>query len=245
MIDFKSPVITIDGASGTGKGTVSQLLAARLGWNFLDSGALYRVLALAAQKHSVALDNEKALEVLAEHLDVQFIANADKSPQIILESEDITNTIRTEVVGNMASIVAALPAVRASLLSRQRAFRESPGLVTDGRDMGTVVFPDADYKFFLGASPETRAERRFKQLKEQGLDVNLGSLLEELRQRDKRDTERAVAPLKPADDAIIVNTDHLSVLQVVEKILEEISRKKAFPAPAFLMMETLSLAAAE
>jgi cytidylate kinase len=245
MIDFKAPVITIDGASGTGKGTVSQLLAAHLGWNFLDSGALYRVLALAAQKHSVALDNEKALEVLGEHLDVQFIANPDKSPKIILESEDITTTIRTEAVGNMASIVAALPAVRASLLSRQRVFRESPGLVTDGRDMGTVVFPDADFKFFLGASPETRAERRYKQLKEQGLDVNLGGLLEELRLRDKRDIERAVAPLKPADDAIFINTDHLSVQQVVEKILEEISRKKAFTAPAFLTMETLDFAVAE
>lgn len=245
MMQFKEPVITIDGASGTGKGTVSQLLASHLGWNFLDSGALYRVLALAAQKHSVALDNEKALEVLGEHLDVQFIANPDKSPQIILESEDITNTIRTETIGNMASIVAALPAVRASLLSRQRAFRDAPGLVTDGRDMGTVVFPDAEHKFFLTASPEIRAERRYKQLKEQGLDVNLGGLLEELRQRDKRDSERAIAPLKPAEDAIIIDTDHLSVLKVVEKILEEISRKKAFPAPAFLMMDTLSVAAAE
>lgn len=245
MIDHREPVITIDGASGTGKGTVSQLLAANLGWNFLDSGALYRVLALAAQKHSVALDNEKALEVLGEYLDVQFIASPDKSPKIILESEDITNTIRTEEVGNMASIVAALPAVRASLLSRQRAFREAPGLVTDGRDMGTVVFPDAEHKFFLTASPEIRAERRYKQLKQQGLDVNLGSLLEELRQRDKRDSERAIAPLKPAEDAIIIDTDHLSVQQVVEKILEEISRKKAFPAPAFLMTARLSVAAAE
>lgn len=245
MIDHREPVITIDGASGTGKGTVSQLLAANLGWNFLDSGALYRVLAIAAQKHSVALDNEKALEVLGEYLDVQFIASPDKSPKIILESEDITNTIRTEEVGNMASIVAALPAVRASLLSRQRAFREAPGLVTDGRDMGTVVFPDAEHKFFLTASPEIRAERRYKQLKQQGLDVNLGSLLEELRQRDKRDSERAIAPLKPAEDAIIIDTDHLSVQQVVEKILEEISRKKAFPAPAFLMTARLSVAAAE
>src|SRR3990167_2026278 len=230
MMVEKQPVITIDGASGTGKGTVSQLLAAQLGWNFLDSGALYRVLALAAQKHGVALDNEKALEVLGEYLDVQFIANPDKSPKIILESEDITTMIRTEAVGNSASIVAALPAVRASLLSRQRAFRESPGLVTDGRDMGTVVFPDAEHKFFLTASPEIRAERRYKQLKEQGLDVNLGGLLEELRLRDKRDSERAIAPLKPAEDAIIIDTDHLPVVQVEEKILEEISRKKAFPA---------------
>ncbi|HTM63670.1 MAG TPA: (d)CMP kinase [Gammaproteobacteria bacterium] len=244
-MDQIAPVITIDGASGTGKGTVSQLLAARLGWNFLDSGALYRVLALAAQKHGVALDNEKALEVLGEYLDVQFIANPDKSPKIILESEDITAMIRTEQVGNAASIIAALPAVRASLLSRQRAFREVPGLVTDGRDMGTVVFPDAEHKFFLTATPEIRAERRYKQLKEQGLNVNLGGLLEELRQRDKRDSERAIAPLKPADDAVIINTDPLSIQQVVEKILEEISRKKAFPAPAFLTMTRISVAAAE
>ena len=131
------------------------------------------------------------------------------------------------------------------MLSRQRAFREAPGLVTDGRDMGTVVFPDAEHKFFLTAGPETRAERRYKQLKEQGLDVNLGGLLEELRLRDKRDSERAIAPLKPAEDAIIINTDHLSVSQVVEKILEEISRKKAFPAPAFLMMEIHNAAVAE
>ena len=245
MIDHKEPVITIDGASGTGKGTVSQLLAAQLGWNFLDSGALYRVLALAAIKHGVALDNEKALEVLGEYLDVQFVAAQGKSPQIILESEDITNTIRTEQIGGMASIVAALPAVRASLLSRQRAFREAPGLVTDGRDMGTVVFPDAEHKFFLTASPETRADRRYKQLKEQGLDVNLGDLLEELRQRDQRDSERAIAPLKPAEDAMIIDTDHLSILQVVQKILEEISRKKAFPAPVLLMTARLSVAAAE
>lgn len=245
MIIHNEPVITIDGASGTGKGTVSQLLAARLGWNFLDSGALYRVLALAAEKHGVALDNEKALEVLGEHLDVQFIANPDKSPKIILESEDITQIIRTEDVGNAASIIAALPAVRASLLSRQRAFREAPGLVTDGRDMGTVVFPDAEHKFFLTASPETRAERRYKQLKEQGLDVNLGSLLEELQLRDKRDSERTIAPLKPAEDAVIIATDNLSVMQVVNAILEETSRKKAFPAPAFLMTDTLSFVGAE
>ena len=245
MMHHKEPVITIDGASGTGKGTVSQLLATQLGWNFLDSGALYRVLALAAEKHGVALDNEKALEVLAEHLDVQFIASSGKSPKIILESEDITNTIRTEMVGNMASIVAALPAVRASLLSRQRAFCEAPGLVTDGRDMGTVVFPGAEYKFFLTASPEIRAARRHKQLKEQGVDVTLGDLLEELRLRDKRDSERAIAPLKPAEDAIIIDTDHLPVVDVVTRILEEISRKKAFTAPAFLMMDTRSVAAAE
>lgn len=243
-LDHQNPVITIDGASGTGKGTVSQLLAEHLGWNFLDSGALYRVLALAAQKHSVALDNEKALEVLGEHLDVQFIAGRDKSAKIILESEEVTQTIRTEEIGNAASMIAALPAVRACLLSRQRAFREAPGLVTDGRDMGTVVFPDAEHKFFLTATPETRAERRYKQLLQQGVDVNLGNLLEELRERDKRDRERAIAPLKPAEDAITVDTDHLAVEQVVNRILEEINRKKAFPVPAIPLIE-VDLAVAE
>src|SRR5690606_12526065 len=153
-----------------------QILAKRLGWKFLDSGALYRVLALAAQKHSVAMDDEKSLEVLAEHLDVQFIARANDFPTIVLEGEDVTDTIRTEKMGNLASLVAALPAVRAALLSRQRVFRESPGLVADGRDMGTVVFPDAELKIFLLASPEERAMRRLKQLKEQGISVTLGDL---------------------------------------------------------------------
>lgn len=226
---MKEPVITIDGASGTGKGTVSQLLANRMGWRFLDSGALYRVLALAAQKHGVAFDNEEALEVLAEHLDVQFIAQESNNSKIILEGEDVTEVIRTEKMGNAASIVGALPAVRAALLSRQRAFRETPGLVADGRDMGTVVFPDAELKIFLTASPEERALRRFNQLKERGIDVTLSDLIEELRERDRRDQERTIAPLKPADDAICINTDHLSVAQVVERIASEIRVKKAFP----------------
>lgn len=237
MILDQEPVITIDGASGTGKGTVSQVLAKRLHWKLLDSGALYRVLALAAQKHSVALDNEKALEVLAEHLDVQFIAQESNPPRVILEGEDVSDTIRTEKIGNAASIVAALPAVRASLLSRQRAFREAPGLVADGRDMGTVVFPDAQLKIFLLASPEERALRRFNQLKERGISVTLGDLIDELRERDKRDQERAVAPLKPAIDAICIDTDRLSVEQVVERILFEIEQKKAFTATSFLTME--------
>lgn len=244
MNHHKKPVITIDGASGTGKGTVSQLLAKRLGWRFLDSGALYRVLALAAQKHSVALDNEKALEVLAEHLDVQFIAQETDQSQIILEGEDVTQVIRTEKIGNSASIVAALPAVRAALLSRQRAFRESPGLVADGRDMGTVVFPDANLKIFLLASPEERALRRYNQLKERGISVTLGDLIEELRERDRRDQERAIAPLKPAEDAICINTNGLTVEQVVEKILSEYegkNGKKAFPAiPELELVEVLA-----
>lgn len=231
----KAPVITIDGAGGTGKGTVSQIIASRLKWHYLDSGALYRVLALATQNHGIALDNEKAIEVLAEHLDVQFITNEAKSLRIILEGEDVTDVIRTEKMGNAASTIGALPAVRAALLSRQRDFRELPGLVADGRDMGTVVFPDAELKIFLSASPEERALRRYKQLKERGISVTLGDLIEELRQRDKRDQERSVAPLKPADDAICISTDGLMVDQVVDKIIREIDRKKAFPVATHLI----------
>lgn len=218
----KAPVITIDGASGTGKGTVTHVIAKQLNWRLLDSGALYRVLALAAQKHGVSLDNEPALQVLAEHLDVQFVAvDPSDPPHILLEGQNVTEVIRTEKMGNAASKVAALPGVRKALLSRQRAFRDQPGLVTDGRDMGTIVFPDADLKIFLTASPEERAKRRFKQLKEKGINVNLSDLVEELRERDKRDKERAVAPLKPADDAICIDTDQLTIEQVVDRILSE------------------------
>ncbi|HLB41574.1 MAG TPA: (d)CMP kinase [Gammaproteobacteria bacterium] len=245
MATQKNPVITVDGASGTGKGTVSQSIAKRLRWKLLDSGALYRVLALAAQKHSVAVDNEKALNVLAEHLDVQFIAQDNHLPYIILEGEDVTVTIRTEKIGNAASIVAALPAVRAALLSRQRAFREAPGLVADGRDMGTVVFPDAELKIFLHASPEERAMRRYNQLKERGISVTLCDLIGELRERDRRDQERIVAPLKPAEDAICINTNRLTIEQVVERILSEIKQKKAFPATLHLEMDPILAEAAE
>lgn len=220
----KNPVITVDGASGTGKGTVSQLIAKRLGWKLLDSGALYRVLALAAQKHGVSWDNETALRVLAEYFDVQFIAVESDPPHILLEGEDVTDIIRTEKMGNAASKIAALPAVRTALLNRQRAFRELPGLVADGRDMGTIIFPDADLKIFLTASPEERAQRRYNQLKEKGINVNLSDLVEELRERDKRDQERAVAPLRPAEDAICINTDHLTVEQVVAQILAEVNK---------------------
>jgi cytidylate kinase len=239
MSQIQAPVITVDGASGTGKGTVSLILAKRLAWKFLDSGALYRVLALAAQKHSVALDNEKVLQVLAEHLDVQFIARESLAARIILEGEDVTETIRSEKIGNYASIVAALPGVREALLSRQRVFREPPGLVADGRDMGTVIFPDAEVKFFLLASPEERAMRRFNQLKQRGISVTLGDLIEELRERDKRDKERAIAPLKPALDAICIDTNRLTIEQVVERMLFEIKRKKAFPVIPYQMNESV------
>jgi len=220
-----TPVITIDGASGTGKGVVTQLVAKKLGWRLLDSGALYRVLALAAQQHGVASDNEPAVTVLAEHLDVQFIAtDLNTPPQILLEGQDVTDSIRTEKMGNGASKVGALPAVRTALLSRQRAFRESPGLATDGRDMGTVVFPDANIKIFLMASPEERARRRYNQLMDKGINVNLSDLILELEERDKRDQERAVAPLRPAEDAICINTDKLTIEQVVERVMSEVRK---------------------
>lgn len=216
------PVITIDGASGTGKGVVTHLIAKQLDWNLLDSGALYRVLAFAAQKHGVALDDESTLQVLGEYLDVHFVTDhLGAPPQIMLEGQDVTDLIRTEKMGNAASKIGALPGVRTALLSRQRAFRQEPGLVTDGRDMGTVIFPDAELKIFLTASPEERAKRRYNQLKEKGIDVNLSGLVEELRERDKRDQERTVAPLRPAEDAICIDTDYLTVEQVVESIMLE------------------------
>ncbi|MDA0425360.1 (d)CMP kinase [Stutzerimonas frequens] len=218
------PVITIDGPSGSGKGTVAALLAGKLGWNFLDSGALYRLLAFAARNHGVDLTNEEALKVLAEHLDVQFGAARDgRGMIIILEGEEVTEAIRNESVGAGASQVAALPVVRTALLQRQKAFREAPGLVADGRDMGTVVFPDAPLKIFLTASAEERARRRYLQLKARGDDVNLASLLEEIRERDERDTQRAVAPLKPADDAIQLDSTTLSIEEVLQRILSEVA----------------------
>jgi cytidylate kinase len=213
-----APVITVDGPSGSGKGTVCALLAKQLGWNLLDSGALYRLLAFAAGNHGIDLTNEEALKQLAAHLDVQFI---DK--RIILEGEEVTDAIRNEQVGAGASMVASLPAVREALLQRQRAFRETPGLVADGRDMGTVVFTDAPLKVFLTASAEERARRRYLQLKAKGDDVNLASLLDEIRARDERDTQRAVAPLKPAADAIVLDSTELSIEQVLERILSEVA----------------------
>ena len=219
-----APVITIDGPSGSGKGTVAGILAKRLGWNLLDSGALYRLLAFAAGNHGVALDNEALLEKLAAHLDVQFVGATDGKPaRIILEGDEVTHAIRSEAVAAGASKVAALPAVRDAVLQRQRAFQEFPGLVADGRDMGTVVFPDAPLKVFLTASAEERARRRYLQLKAKGDDVSLSGLLDEIRARDERDTQRAIAPLKPAADAIQLDSTELSIEQVLERIMSEIA----------------------
>ena len=219
-------VITIDGPSGSGKGTIAGLLAQKLGWNLLDSGALYRLLAFAARNHGIDLTNEEALKTLAAHLDVQFIAAADGKPQrIILEGDEVTDAIRNEQVGAGASQVAALPAVREALLQRQRAFLEAPGLVADGRDMGTVVFPQSPLKIFLTASAEERARRRYLQLKGKVDGVSLPSLLDEIRQRDERDMQRAVAPLKPAVDAIQLDSTELSIEQVLERILSEVANR--------------------
>lgn len=222
MIEQAIPVITIDGPGGSGKGTIAGLLASRLGWKLLDSGALYRLLAYAAQNHGVDLTNEEGLKALAAYLDVQFIAeDGQRDQRIILEGEDVTRAIRTEAMGTGASQVAAIPAVREALLSRQQAFREAPGLVADGRDMGTVVFPDAQLKVFLTASPHERAGRRHKQLLGKGETANLASLLDEIMARDERDMNRSVAPLRPAADAILLDSTHLSIEEVLESVMKE------------------------
>ncbi|MFM4749789.1 (d)CMP kinase [Aeromonas veronii] len=213
-----APVMTIDGPSGAGKGTLCQLLAEKLGWHLLDSGAIYRVLSLAALHHDVELDSEASLVPLAANLDVQFQVEGDLV-KVILEGEDVSRTIRTEEVGNAASKIAAFPRVREALLRRQRAFRQAPGLIADGRDMGTVVFPEAEVKIFLDASAEERAQRRYKQLQDKGFDVNFDRLLTEIRERDDRDRNRATAPLKPAEDALVVDSTAMTIDEVLATVL--------------------------
>lgn len=219
------PVITIDGPSGAGKGTVARMVAEKLGWHLLDSGAIYRVLAVATQHHQVSLDDEGPLVPMAAHLDVQFQISSKGEGKVILEGENVTNSIRTEEIGALASKVAAFPRVREALLRRQRAFSVKPGLVADGRDMGTVVFKNAPVKIFLTATAEERAERRFNQLKEKGFDVKIGRLLNDIRQRDERDSNREVAPLVPAEGALIIDSTDLSIQEVVDKVLSFINEK--------------------
>lgn len=218
------PVLTIDGPGGAGKGTICQMVAKQLGWHLLDSGALYRLTALAAQKHGVALDNESSVAVLAKHLDVQFIPQDEGLVHTVLEGEDVSNDIRTEEVGAMASKVAALPQVRQALLERQRDFAQAPGVVADGRDMGTVVFPQAPVKIYLTASAEERAKRRFLQLQEKGKAADIEKILSEIVERDERDMNREIAPLKPAIDALVVESTNMSIEQVLDIVLIELQR---------------------
>lgn len=214
------PVLTIDGPSGSGKGSITQMVAKRLGWHILDSGALYRLTALAAERAGVALDDAKSLAEIARGLDIEFLASEAGEPvKVLLSGEDVSQALRLESTGNSASKVAVLTEVREALLQRQKDFRQAPGLVADGRDMGTVVFPDAPYKVFLTASAQARAERRYTQLKLQGEGVRIATLLREIEQRDARDMGRKAAPLKAADDAVTIDTTAFSIDQVLEKVL--------------------------
>jgi len=219
--DSSIPVITVDGPSGSGKGTISHAVARELGFHFLDSGALYRLLAYAAQQRGIALDDETALAELAGKLDIRFPAEGN-TDTVLLDGQNVGGDIRTEAAGAGASKVAALPAVRAALLQRQRDFRQAPGLVADGRDMGTVVFPDAEAKFFLTASSQERARRRFNQLKEKGKESPFEEILADIEARDARDSSRSVAPLKPAEDALTIDTTSLDIPTTIERVLDSV-----------------------
>ena len=214
------PVITIDGPSGSGKGTVSRAVAKALGWSLLDSGALYRLVALAGRKTAIGLDDAPALAQLADRIGMRFGADSAGDEVVWLDGEDVTRAIRTEEAGSDASKVAALPEVRAALLDRQRRFAVPPGLVADGRDMGTVVFPHADLKIFLTASPAERALRRYKQLKEKGVAANLAALSLEIAERDRRDSTRTASPLVASADATMLDTTGMSVDDVIGRVVK-------------------------
>lgn len=216
-------VITIDGPSGTGKGSVAKSVADRLGFRLLDSGALYRVLGIAVLRHGVGLDNHAEVARLARDLDIEFGRSGPDS--VWLDGEDVSLDIRTEQGSYMASRVGAIPQARAGLLERQLAFRQLPGLVADGRDMGTVVFPGAQVKIFLTATAEERARRRYKQLIGKGIDAILRDLLRDLKERDERDSERAISPLKPAEDATVLDTTKLSLAEVIEQVMNLVATK--------------------
>jgi cytidylate kinase len=219
------PVITIDGPGGSGKGTIAMRLAQDLGWHFLDSGALYRIVAVAAMEQAIGADDEKALGELAGQLDVSF-SLVDDEVVILLDGKRITARLRSEEAGVFASKIAAVPAVRAALVQRQRAFRKLPGLVADGRDMGTVIFPDAKLKIFLTASARARADRRYKQLKEKGESVNLTRLFQDIKKRDERDMSRSISPLTPAQDAQLIDSTEMSIEMVLEKVHKLLEKNK-------------------
>jgi cytidylate kinase len=218
-------IITIDGPSGSGKGTVSRMLAEKLSYQYLDSGALYRILSIAASRRKLALDNKEDLILIAEHMDVRFKTSTQGHFSVLLESEDVTIELRSEQTGANASQIAAYPEVREALLKRQRAFAIGDGLVADGRDMGTVVFPEAALKIYLTASVEERTSRRHKELLEKGENVSLRALAEQVRARDERDMNREVSPLIAADDAIELDTSHMDAKEVLETILSIIDFK--------------------
>ena len=217
-IDTEVPVIAVDGPGGSGKGTITTRLAKHLGWHFLDSGALYRLTALAVIKAQISVEDEAALGRLATQLNIRF-ETSDHDVIAVLEEEDVTKQLRYEETGVMASKIAMIAAVRAALVTRQRRFRQFPGLVADGRDMGTVIFPDAKLKIFLTASVGIRAERRYKQLKDKGESVNLTRLFREIKARDLRDQSRSVAPLRPAEDAVIIDSTDLRIDEVFNEIV--------------------------
>ncbi len=222
MNTLSIPVITIDGPSGSGKGAISQWLAQELDWHLLDSGALYRLLALAAKKNNIGLSDAVALASAAREMEIEFDPRGDEGVKTSLFGEDVSLQLRTEECGRDASQVAAIPEVREALLDRQRAFRQSPGLVADGRDMGTVVFQNAELKIFLTASAEERARRRHKQLNQKGIGANLAALSEEIRARDERDQNRAVSPLKPASDAFVLDTTDIGIEEVCQIVYSKV-----------------------
>ncbi len=216
-------VVTIDGPSGSGKGTLSQMLAKELGFHLLDSGALYRLVALAAVKMQVSLESESAVAEVAADLDVEFSLDGE-AVRILLSGEDVTTAIRAEAVGMNASLVAAYPAVREALLKRQHAFAVAPGLVADGRDMGTTVFPGAQCKIYLTATAEARADRRCKQLRAKGVAADWDQVVKDIRERDERDSTRSASPLKPADDAVIIDSTELSIAEVFRAMLDAVAK---------------------
>lgn len=217
--DANAPVVTIDGPGGSGKGTLSSLVAAELGWHLLDSGALYRIVAAMARRQAIDLTDDKSLVAMIPNLQIAFDGD-----RVDVNGDDLSDEIRTGEAGVAASQVAALPEVRDSILTLQKSFQRAPGLVADGRDMGTVVFPQAATKIFLDASAEVRANRRYKQLKNKGLSVNLRDLLEQIQERDARDRGRAVAPLKPAADALIIDSTQMTIEEVLQMIMAEVSK---------------------